>query len=233
MAFGTGTAQELHKSVEECIAKSDTIAAVFLYVAGKAFVRATAPGGKSVGDGPWVDAVGDTTRRLLEVCLDEMRRLPQPLVGFVDGRVCIVGTALLGACDLVIATRTTDFHLRTAGGSPCTVGVKQAQQVGFIMQVVDGEAQLFDECDNIRTQLLGFTPKSRYAIKQLFPLASTSLLSLVEGERAELGGREGRQVPPSNFSTGGVPPALPCRAHWGPRVRARGGHQEVVQRLSW
>lgn len=189
--FDAATANAMRNIVEECMLKRESIAAVFLFVAGKAFTNMPLPiwarnakGGMDTAQDNAEDH--SETQAVLKVCLEELTWLPQPLVGLVDGRICGIGSALLEACDLIMATKATEFQTKTSHGCTRTVGISEAQQVGFVSQTVDTEAQLFEECDNMRQQLASYTPQARYAIKQMFPESTMPLHCLLEEQSANL-----------------------------------------------
>lgn len=177
-AFGAATVSKLRAVVEECISKRETVATVFLFVAGGACTGMPLPiWARTKGAGAAV--AEDEAQALLNTCLAEFAWLPQPLVGLADGQICTIGSALLESCDLVMATGATEFQVKMDHGLR-TVGADEAQEIGIISQTVDTEAQLFEECDNIRKQLINYTPQARYAIKEMFPPATQRFRELLE-----------------------------------------------------
>lgn len=82
----------------------------------------------------------------------EVGKLKMPVVGFAEGRIFGMSTALLLACDLVISSKPSVFL--TLSGEQC-MSSEQAMNLGFVGQRVEGLHGPLKECEDLQRRFDG------------------------------------------------------------------------------
>mmetsp|Transcript_21348 Transcript_21348/g.47237 ORF Transcript_21348/g.47237 Transcript_21348/m.47237 type:complete len:426 (-) Transcript_21348:142-1419(-) len=80
-----------------------------------------------------------------------LSQIAQPVVGIADGRFGAIGTILLAACDMIIATRSAEFRL---DNDPSSLLAQAVAKVGLLTRVVDNAIELQQECEALRMNSL-------------------------------------------------------------------------------
>jgi len=131
------------------------------------------------------------TRRLAEMFY-EMNQCPKPVIGLVHGAAIGGGVGLVSVCDIVIASRNTEFSLSEVrlGIVPACIGpfvvekigasharglflsaarfsAERAYQIGLIHEVVSSEEELASAGERVLAGILQCGPNATSVAKQL------------------------------------------------------------------
>lgn len=212
---------DLQAAVEECARRRSELRVIFLWVVGGQ------PGRPHSPPLPIWAGGGNPNRHVervqpaiaLSTFLAALDPLTQPLVGLADGQIQGLGTNLLAACDLVIATRRTEleFELGAAlegdrGRAHPTIDVESARKLGFVTRVTASAVTLLDECAALHAQLAACPAEALHWTKQQMRSARLATLS-PEPECGD--GRRAEQpvLQPTLQSALQTPPAPPGLTH--------------------
>ena len=195
-AFNALVVERLNDVLEE-LRGADGVRVVLLEGAGKNFsAGADLEWMRAAADYTHADNLEDA--RSLSAMLNRLHTLPQPTIALVSGAARGGGVGLIAACDMAIATRDATFAFSEArlGLIPATIspfvirtigeravrryfltaetfGAEEAQRLGLVQSIVDGNDALAQESERLVSQIFQNPPSTLHAAKELIQFVAT------------------------------------------------------------